>query len=180
MLPITQTLKLVVAGAGFIAVAAAATRIARRHEAAALEKIVSDGIARHAGLYDGLYEGLCQILAHEAAVDRDTLKEWCGRTARIEDESAYPAAFCKLFDSALEAPEDEYRRKLSLLLELIAKAGISRVEAKTVSFDAFARKSYIYLGEGVPDDGVVCNILKPCWTFEGRTVEQGIIVKGEM
>lgn len=174
-------IKFIIAGVGLIAVTAAAiVLIVRRRGADSPEKIVSAGIARHAKLYDGLYEGLCQILAREEAVDRDTLKEWCGRTARIEDEPVYSAAFGKLFDSALEAPEDEYREKLALLSKLIAKAGISRVEAKTVVFDASVKKSYIYLSEGVPADGAVYNVLKPCWMFEGQTVEQGAIMKGEM
>lgn len=177
--------KIIIAVVVFIAVAAAAAGaafalIVLRRGSGSTEKTVSAGIARHAKLYDGLYEGLCQILARNEVMDRDTLKEWCGRTSRIENEPAYTAAFNKLFGSATEAPENEYRKKLALLLKLIAEAGITRIDVKSVTFDAEVKRSYIYLGEGTPSAGEVYNVLKPCWIFEGQTVEQGIISKGEI
>ena len=180
MPPITPAARLLITGLGVAAAASvtAAVLLVRRQKAQNRKKINSAGIARHAGMYDGLYEGLCQILSREEPMERDTLKEWCERTSRIEGEPEYTAAFRDTFDGALEAPEEEYRKKLSLLLECIAGAGITRMEEKTIPYGA-AKDAYIYLGEGAPAGETVCSVVKPCWMFEGRPVEQGIIMKGE-
>lgn len=179
MPPITSTVKLITAGLVVAAASVtAAALLVRRRKAQNRRRIISDGIARHAGLYDGLYEGLCQILAHEEAMERDTLTEWCERTSRIGGEPGYTEAFRDAFEGALHAPEEEYRKKLSLLLECIAGAGITRAEEKTIPYGA-AGDAYIFLGNGTPDADAVCSVVKPCWMFEGRPVEQGIIMKGE-
>lgn len=180
MPPVTPTIICLIAGVGLtLAAAAAAVFFVRRRRPEPPETVVAAGIARHAKQYDGLYEGLFQILAHEEALDRDTLKEWCGRTSQIEGEPEYTAAFRELFDSALDAPEKEYRKRLAVLLDCIAKAGITRVEAKTIPYDVSVRSSYIFLGNDVPADGTACNVIKPCWMLEDQTVEQGVIMKGE-
>ncbi len=178
-LHIAPILYIAAGGALILAAGAVTVFILRRHRPNPLEKTVSAGIARHAKLYDGLYEGLCQILAREEVMDRDTLKEWCGRTARLENEPDFTAAFSQLFDSALNAPEEEYREKLKLLLKLISAAGVTRSQTGPIPYDASVRKSYLYLGVGDPVDGAVYNVIKPCWMFEGETVEQGVIMKGD-
>ena len=179
MPPITPTVKLIIAGLGVAAVSVtAAALLLRRRKTQKRKKILSAGIARHAERYDGLYEGLCQILSRQEAMERDALKEWCERTSRIEGEPEYTAAFRETFNGALTAPEEEYREKLSLLLECIAGAGITRTEAETIPYAA-AKGAYIYLGEGTPAGETVCSVVKPCWMFQGRPVEQGIIMKGE-
>lgn len=175
----TTPIPYIAAGAGLLLAAAAVTgAILRRRRSDLLEKTVSAGIARHARLYDGLYEGLCQILAREEVLDRDTLKEWCARTARLEDEPDFTAGFSRLFDSALDAPEKEYREKLELLLKLISAAGITRARTGPIPYDASVKRSYLYLGEGDPADGEVYNVIKPCWMLGDETVEQGVIMKG--
>ena len=177
-MPLHPVIPVIGVAAGLILAAAAIRFIRAGHNAITPEAVVCDGIARHAELYSGLYEGLCQILAREEVSDRDTLKEWCSRTAGLEAEPEYTAAFSQLFGSAIEAPEPEYREKLSLLLKLIGEAGIIRSGAGTLTYEPSVQKSYLYLGEGTPADGEVYCIIKPCWTCGGKAIEQGVIMKG--
>lgn len=175
----TTPVPYIAAGAGLVLAAAAVTvSILRRPRPDPMEKTVCAGIARHAKLYEGLYEGLCQILDREEATDRDTLKEWCERTARLPDEADYRAAFAGLFEGAVGLPEEAYREKLRLLLKLISQAGLVRGETGPVTYDASLRKAYVYLGTGAPVEGETYNVVKPCWTAKDEIVEQGILMKG--
>lgn len=171
--------QLIVAGVGLALIAAdVIAAVLRLRRGSPAEKTAAEGIARHAKLYEGLYEGLCQILDREEVTDRDTLKEWCERTARLPDEADYRAAFAGLFEGAVDLPEEAYREKLRLLLKLIAQAGIVRGEMGPVTYDASLRKAYVYLGAGAPVEGETYNAVKPCWTAKDEIVEQGVIMKG--
>ncbi len=171
--------QLIVAGVELALTAVAViAALVRRRKGSGPEKTAAEGIARHAKLYEGLYEGLCQILDREEVTDRDTLKEWCERTARLPEEDEYRAAFARLFEGAVDLPEEAYREKLRLLLKLIAQAGIVRGEPGPVVYEASLRKAYVYLGAGAPVEGETYNAVKPCWTAKGEIVEQGVIMKG--
>lgn len=141
--------------------------------------VLLDGLARHAPLYDGLYEGIYQAARQENAAGRDAIREFCDRTAGLEEDGTFSHAFAARFAGSVAAEQDAYREKMEELLALFQAAGIVRAEETELALSPQIRREYIYLGEPVPDDGVVCRVMKPKWSCQERLVEQGILMKRE-
>lgn len=142
-------------------------------------EILLAGLARHAQLYDGLYEGIYQIASREDVPSRDAVKEFCGRTARLEEDAAFSRAFAARFAGSADAEPAVCRRQMEELLELFQAAGITRSQETELPLSPQVRREYIFLGEPVPEDGTVCRVMKPCWRHQGRLVEQGILMAKE-
>lgn len=138
-----------------------------------------EGLARHAPLYDGLYEGIYQAAHQDNMVSRDAIREFCGRTAGLEEDAAFAQTFAARFDGSADAEPAAYREKMAELLELLQAAGITRAAETELALSPKVRREYIFLGEPVPADGAVCRVMKPRWICQDRLVEQGILMAKE-
>lgn len=174
---------LLVTGTALTACAVAAGTIVylyrKRKKQSGDELLLAEGIARHAELYNGLYEGIYQAVLRNDSTDRDAFKEWYDRTTYIEEDAEFVNTFTQNFSGGAEDAEDAYCAKLEKLFSLIERAGIIRREETELSFDSQTRKAYLYLGTDEPAAGMVCKVMKPCWEYRGQIVEQGIIMKKE-
>lgn len=143
------------------------------------ETLLAEGIARHAELYNGLYEGIYQAVTRNDVTDRDAFKEWYDRTVYIEEDPEFVRTFTQSFTGGMKDAADAYCAKLKRLLSLIEGTGIIRRDETELLFDTQTRKAYLYLGTDEPVEGMVCRVMKPCWEYRGQIVEQGIIMKKE-
>ena len=170
---------LIIAGAALAVTAAAAAAVyiywRRKKQSGgnADDTVLAEGIARHAQLYNGLYEGIYQAVTRDEFTDMSACREWRDRTAHIEDDGEFVRLFARCFDG--EDSGETFKK----LLGLIEKAGIVRRDETELAMDAETRKAYLYLGEGEPADGTILTVMKPCWKYRGQTVEQGILMKKE-
>lgn len=177
--------KLLIAAGAVLAVAAgaAAAYIYQRRKKKPVENAddaaLAQGIARHAQLYNGLYEGIYQAVTRNDFTDLSAYKEWCDRTAHIEEDAEFVRLFSLSFDGEGVRGEDGCGEKLKRLLGLIKKAGIIRRDETELAVSPGTRIAYLYLGEDGPADGMICKVMKPCWEYCGQTVEQGILMKKE-
>ena len=175
---LTEGKILIIAGAALAVTAAAATayiclRRKKKPVKNADDAVLAEGIARHAQLYTGLYEGIYQAVTRNEFTDLSVYREWCDRTAHIEDDGEFVQLFARCFDG--EGGGETFKR----LLSLIEKAGIVRRGETEHTVGAGTRSAYLYLGEGEPTDGMILTVMKPCWEYHGQTVEQGILMKKE-
>lgn len=176
-----MTIKLFLSIVGVTAAAAIGAGVAytmkKRRRDDGTQKILVNGLRRHAELYDGLYEGLYR--ASLGQVNRDALREWCIRTEGLEEDAPFAEAFASRFGGSADAAESVCHAKMRELLALLEAAGVLRGEETEIAMDPKSRRAYIYLGNPMPEDGVRCAVRKPTWTCNGRLVEQGILTAKE-
>lgn len=185
-----KALWIIAAASGLAAAAAVAFVVFRRvkkNSAGSEQKqnrqqddaVLLEGLARHAALYDGLYEGIYQSANRADLDNRDAFREWCGRTAALEEDTAFVQAFAARFRDCAQSEAPIYREHVKALLELIRTAGIVRRPETELILSPETRKTHIVVGEPAPADGALCRVVKPSWEYAGQLIEQGILMVKE-
>lgn len=142
------------------------------------EMILSQGIRKTAGHYDGLYEGLYLAAQNPENSCTDAYQEWCDRASQNPDQ-AFREAFASLFQKSDIEDRSRCLEKHRKLLELINAAGILRDRDNgetAVADDPFCKNYYELTGQK-PQTGVTYQIIKSAWIMDGTAVEYGMVMR---
>ena len=134
---------------------------------------LSEGIARNAEAYEGLYESLL-LSVSPGKYCSDVYEEWCDRVALLED-SAFRAEFERKFSKDDVLDRELCLRKMRMLVGSVQRAGFIRAGSSdsVIVYDNDAAQLFRCLGEIAP--GARCTVIKPAWTLGGKAVELGIV-----
>lgn len=136
-------------------------------------QLIADGIRKNISSFNGLYEGVFQIVQNPENADSDAIDEWKIRVGNMNGNDDFKAAVLKLFDS------DDLASQAVRLLECIELAGIKRAEETEYAFEMNVSKKYVCLSGNNLDAGTICTVLKPYWHLDSRVIEQGCIIRKE-
>ncbi len=128
-------------------------------------------IRDNADSFNGLYEGIYQLAKGADGADGEALAEWKTRVNNMGENDEFKNAFSDLFTSGDDKLQAE---KLMGCIEL---AGIKRSEETEYVYDLNSTKKYICLSGNSLAAGTICTVLKPYWHIDGKTVEQGCIMR---
>ena len=131
---------------------------------------ISAGIARNAPRFMGLYESIYTSVSNPAAADPGAYREWHVRMQNLVEDCEFYAAFSQQFPRNSVTPAH-----MQQLLSCIYAAGITRSTETVHTATPASREAYVYLGTGPLIPGNQYKVLRPCWSLNGRTVEQGIL-----
>lgn len=135
---------------------------------------VAAGIRKSPETFTGLYEGVFQIACDFDNVDSDAIDEWKIRVGNMNGNDEFRNAFINLMGS------DNVKSQAVKLLNCIELAGVKRAAQTEYAFELNANKKYVCLSGNKLDEGTVCTVLRPYWSFDGRVVEQGCIVRKDV
>lgn len=136
--------------------------------------LIADGIRKNISSFNGLYEGVFQIVHNPENADSDAIDEWKIRVGNMNGNDDFKAAVLKLFDS------DDLASQAVRLLECIELAGIKRAEETEYAFEMNVSKKYVCLSGNNLDEGTICTVLKPYWHLDSKVIEQGCIIRKEV
>ncbi len=131
---------------------------------------IADGIRENVNLFNGLFEGVFQIVHNSDNADSDAMEEWKIRTENINGNDNFKAELLKLLNSG------DIKNQAAKLLNCIELAGIKRAEETEYAFEINVSKKYICLSNNL-DEGTLCTVLKPYWHLDSKVVEQGCIIR---
>lgn len=137
-------------------------------------QLIADGIRKNVASFNGLYEGVFQIVHNPENADSDAIDEWKIRVGNMNGNDDFKAAVLKLFDS------DDLASQAVILLECIELAGIKRAEETEYAFEMNVSKKYVCLSGNNLDEGTICTVLKPYWHLDSKVIEQGCIIRKEV
>ncbi len=136
-------------------------------------QIIVNGISKTADSFNGLYEGVFQIVQNPDSADSDAMDEWKIRVGNMNGNDDFKNAFLKLFGSG------DLKSQAVNLLRYIELAGIKRAEETEYAFELNASKKYVCLSGNNLDAGTLCTVLKPYWYLDEKVIEQGCIIRRE-
>ncbi len=137
------------------------------------DPVLTEGLRRNARRFSGLYEGI-YTAAQQAQPDPEAYREWHIRLENLSADTAFYEAFRKQFP-----PADVTASRLSQLLEIISAAGICRGTETAHTASSATAEQYVYLGTGSLTPGMEYAVLKPRWSLNGETLQQGILTDKE-
>lgn len=139
---------------------------------------IAAGIAKNAGVFDGLYESLFQAVRNRSELFTDAFEEWCDRVGQLDDE-AFRSAFAQNFSKADIEDEPLCRKKMEQLLSCVEQSGICRERENGVLYpaDEAMRRAYLTIDESKMEIGTEYNVLKSAWVREEKVIEYGMVMR---
>lgn len=135
---------------------------------------ITAGIARNALRFMGLYEGIYTNVTTPETADPGAYREWHIRMQNLRHDREFYDVFCQQFPRDGVTPAH-----MDYLLLCIFASGIRRGTEHTHTATTATREAYVYLGAGPICPGTQYTVVRPCWTLNGQTVEQGILAPKE-
>lgn len=182
-----------------VAIAVAIVLLVRRHKrkksGAAPEKsgklskkkTLIKGLQTNIDSYSEMFEPVYSVSVGKNKKQEETFAAWNEAVkAGPEEDGGYKALFAKLFGGYAEWGKGKkkvkvkkqnklYKKNANKLVKLFFKANILRGSDVYETGNETTAEKYDFVGDGSIETDKTYEVLAPCWTYEDKIVDKGVI-----